>query len=112
MGPRCSCREGPAAGASCGVHSRAFDNELAPSVPISWFSPQDPLIDFRKMLNNESTLREDLVRYFNLGNRHVPTTQDIPNTLTHSSGTSVMFTPFNYSDRLVAGMDRALASTT
>ena len=55
------------------------------------------------MLNNESTLQEDLVIYFNLDNRHVPTTQDIPNTLTHSSGTSVMFTPFNYSDRDISG---------
>src|ERR1700722_4527246 len=98
MGPRCSCREGLAAGPSCGVHGRAFDNELAPSVPISWFSPQDPLIDFRKMLSNESTL-QDLAIYFNLGNRHVPTAQDIPNTLIHTSGSSVMFTPFNYSDR-------------
>jgi primary-amine oxidase len=32
------------------------DNKLTPSVPISWFSPQDPLIDFKKMLNSESTL--------------------------------------------------------
>jgi hypothetical protein len=55
------------------------------------------------MLNNESTLREDLVIYFNLGNHHVPTTQDIPNTLMHTSGSSVMFTPFNYFDRDISG---------
>lgn len=63
---------------------RHHDNKLAPSVPISWFSPQDPLIDFRKILNNESKLQEDLVIYFNLGNHHAPTTQDIPNTLIHT----------------------------
>jgi primary-amine oxidase len=82
---------------------RHHNNELASSVPMSWFSPEDPLIDFSKMLNNESTIQEDLVVYFNLGNHHVPTTQDIPNTLMHTSGSSVMFTPFNYFDREISG---------
>ena len=82
---------------------RHHDNELASSAPMSWYSPQEPLIDFSKMLNNESTIQQDLVVYFNLGNHHVPTTQDIPNTLMHTTGSSVMFTPFNYFDRDISG---------
>jgi primary-amine oxidase len=41
---------------------------------------------------------EDLVLYFNLGGHHVPSSQDVPNTLMHTSASSVMFMPFNYFD--------------
>jgi hypothetical protein len=39
------------------------------------------------------------VIYFNLGSHHVPHAGDIPNTLMHTSASSVMFTPFNFHDR-------------
>jgi hypothetical protein len=39
------------------------------------------------------------VVYFNLGMHHVPHSGDIPNTLMHTSSSSVMFTPFNFHDR-------------
>ena len=39
------------------------------------------------------------VIYFNLGSHHVPHSGDIPNTLMHTSASSVMFTPFNFHDR-------------
>jgi primary-amine oxidase len=39
------------------------------------------------------------VLYFNLGSHHVPHSGDIPNTLMHTSASSVMFTPFNFHDR-------------
>jgi hypothetical protein len=39
------------------------------------------------------------VIYFNLGGHHVPHSGDIPNTLMHTSASSVMFTPFNFHDR-------------
>jgi primary-amine oxidase len=39
------------------------------------------------------------VVYFNLGSHHVPHSGDIPNTLMHTSASSVMFTPFNFHDR-------------
>ena len=41
-----------------------------------------------------------LVIYFNLGTHHAPTTQDIPNTLIHTSGSGVMF---GYSDSDISG---------
>jgi primary-amine oxidase len=34
-----------------------------------------------------------------LGSHHVPHSGDIPNTLMHTSASSVMFTPFNFHDR-------------
>jgi len=39
------------------------------------------------------------VIYFNLGSHHIPHSGDIPNTLMHTSASSVMFTPFNFHDR-------------
>ena len=36
------------------------------------------------------------VIWFNLGNHHVPHTEDIPNTVTTNSASSVIFTPWNY----------------
>jgi primary-amine oxidase len=39
------------------------------------------------------------VIYFNLGSHHIPHAGDIPNTLMHTSASSVMFTPFNFHDR-------------
>ena len=52
---------------------RRHDDEIASSVPESSFSPEDPRIDFNRMLNDEFTIQEDLVVYFNLGNHYVPT---------------------------------------
>jgi primary-amine oxidase len=42
---------------------------------------------------------DDRVVFFNLGTHHVPHSGDIPNTLMHTSASSVMFTPFNFHDR-------------
>jgi primary-amine oxidase len=39
------------------------------------------------------------VIFFNLGMHHVPHSGDIPNTLMHTSSSSVMFTPFNFHNR-------------
>jgi primary-amine oxidase len=41
----------------------------------------------------------DLVVYFNVGAHHLPHSGDIPNTLMHTSATSVMFIPHNFNDR-------------
>lgn len=89
-----------------------------PSSAHHWntLDPLDPLVDFAKMANNESLLTAtvrgeeeevkeaeqeigtDLVIYFNLGGHHVPSSQDVPNTLMHTSASSVLFMPFNYFD--------------
>jgi len=39
------------------------------------------------------------VVYFNLGTHHVPHSGDVPNTLMHTSASSVMFIPHNFHDR-------------
>ena len=39
------------------------------------------------------------VIWFNLGSHHVPHSGDIPNTLQHTSASSIMFTPYNFHDR-------------
>ena len=39
------------------------------------------------------------VIWFNLGNHHVPRSGDLPNTLQHTSASSVWFMPYNFHDR-------------
>ena len=79
--------------------TRQHDIEPSSSSPYSYLTPTDPLIDFSKFLDAEDTVQQDLVVYFNLGNHHVPNAGDVPNTLEHVSGSSVMFVPFNFADR-------------
>lgn len=86
---------------------RRKDSEPRSADPLNYFTPHDPLIDFNKMANHEtlehsapaSLYDGDLVVYFNLGGHHIPTSQDIPNTLMHTSASSVMFIPHNFNER-------------
>lgn len=83
------------------------DTEPRSADPLNYFSPKDPIIDFAKMANHESLEHStpdtdydgDLVVYFNLGAHHIPHSGDIPNTLMHTSASSVMFVPHNFMDR-------------
>ena len=94
------------------------DNEPAAAHEFNYLCPLDPIVDFAKMADNE-TLRgrdedegeedvggEDLVLYFNLGGHHVPHSSDIPNTLMHTSASSVLLSPFNYFDEDVSKYSR------
>ncbi|KAI1611348.1 copper amine oxidase [Exophiala viscosa] len=74
------------------------DNEPASAHHLNYLAPLEPLVDFEAMVDGEEIEEEDLVVYFNLGSHHVPSSQDIPNTLMHTSASSVMFVPFNYFD--------------
>lgn len=78
------------------------DSEPSSGHHLNTITPFDPLVDFEKMVDGEDTEEEDLVVYFNLGGHHVPTSQDIPNTLMHTSASSVLFMPFNYFDHDVS----------
>ncbi|KAK3071898.1 hypothetical protein LTR53_007816 [Teratosphaeriaceae sp. CCFEE 6253] len=83
---------------------RRKDTEPRSADPLNYFAPHDPIIDFTKMADGEDlTIGDgydgDLVVYFNLGAHHVPHSGDIPNTLMHTSATSVMFVPHNFADR-------------
>ncbi|KAK4544002.1 hypothetical protein LTR36_004776 [Oleoguttula mirabilis] len=83
------------------------DTEPRSADPLNFFAPHDPIIDFTKMADGESlehttsdtSYDGDLVLYFNVGAHHVPTSQDVPNTLMHTSASSVMFVPHNFADR-------------
>lgn len=77
---------------------RTHDHEPAGAHENNYISANNPLIDFGKMVDGESIENEDLVVFFNLGGHHVPSSQDIPNTLMHTSASSVMFVPFNFFD--------------
>ena len=84
---------------------RNKEDEPRSADPLNYFAPLDPLIDFNKMANHESLLHGedssydgDLVVYFNLGAHHLPHSGDLPNTLMHTSATSVMFVPHNFGD--------------
>jgi primary-amine oxidase len=71
---------------------------------LNALEPLSPLVDFARMADGEAidAQGEDLVLYFNLGGHHVPSSQDVPNTLMHTSASSVMFVPFNYFDEDVS----------
>ena len=83
------------------------DTEPRSADPLNYFSPHDPIINFAEMADHESLEHGapdtdydgDLVIYFNVGAHHVPHSGDIPNTLMHTSASSVMFVPHNFNDR-------------
>ncbi|CZR64645.1 related to copper amine oxidase [Phialocephala subalpina] len=75
------------------------DTEPRSSSPLNALTPLDPIVDFGKYVDDEDIMQEDLVIWFNLGTHHIPHAGDIPNTLMHTSSSSVMFTPFNFHDR-------------
>ncbi|KAK4970550.1 hypothetical protein LTR66_011535 [Elasticomyces elasticus] len=82
---------------------RRKDTEPRSADPLNFLEPLDPLVDFERMADGESLAQEhfdgDLVLFFNLGAHHVPHSGDIPNTLMHTSASSVMFVPHNFHDR-------------
>lgn len=78
---------------------RQKDTEPRSSTALNYLEPRDPLVDFSRFVDGESVKNEDLVIYFNLGSHHIPHSGDIPNTLMHTSASSVMFTPFNFNER-------------
>lgn len=86
---------------------RQKDTEPRSADPLNYMAPIDPIINFNDMADGESlehgapdtTYDGDLVVYFNLGSHHIPHSGDVPNTLMHTSGSSVMFVPHNFHDR-------------
>ncbi|PYI28105.1 copper amine oxidase [Aspergillus indologenus CBS 114.80] len=75
------------------------DDEERSASPRNAFNTDRPMVDFSQYLNGEHIEQQDLVIWFNLGNHHVPHSGDIPNTLQHTSASSVIFSPFNFHDR-------------
>lgn len=82
------------------------DEERACADPLNWFSPLSPVLDFSDLADDEPLDTgeggEDVVLYFNLGAHHVPHSSDLPNTLMHTSASSVAFVPHNFFDRDVS----------
>lgn len=81
---------------------RHKDNEPRGADPLNYIDGNHPLIDFSNIADAESLEdgeENDLVIYFNVGSHHVPHSGDVPNTLMHTSASSVMFIPHNFADR-------------
>lgn len=83
---------------------RRKDEEPRAADPLSFLDTLNPLVDFGGIADGEDLERGDeydgdLVVYFNVGSHHVPHSGDIPNTLMHTSASSVMFVPHNFADR-------------
>lgn len=83
---------------------RQKDEEPRAADPLNYIDAHHPIIDFTKLVDAESLEEDDeydgdLVVYFNVGSHHVPHSGDIPNTLMHTSASSVMFVPHNFADR-------------
>lgn len=83
---------------------RQKDEEPRAADPLNYIDAHHPIIDFTKLVNAESLKQDDeydgdLVLYFNVGSHHIPHSGDIPNTLMHTSASSVMFVPHNFADR-------------
>lgn len=91
---------------------RRKDEEPRGADPLNYLDARDPLVDFSLLADGESLLASndgveaeqsdydgDLVLYVNVGSHHVPHSGDIPNTLMHTSASSVLFTPHNFADR-------------
>ncbi|KAJ3331836.1 hypothetical protein HDU76_002084 [Blyttiomyces sp. JEL0837] len=74
------------------------DTELSSSCTWNQNLPLAPLVDFDKFIDGENIEKEDLVLWINLGMHHVPRAEDVPNTVTTSSRSSFILTPFNYHD--------------
>ncbi|PPJ55478.1 hypothetical protein CBER1_08020 [Cercospora berteroae] len=55
----------------------------------------NPPIDFASFLDGENLDQVDLVLWVNLGMHHVPTTGDLPNTVTTNGHSSIRLTPHN-----------------
>ncbi|KAJ3101106.1 hypothetical protein HDU97_001631 [Phlyctochytrium planicorne] len=64
--------------------------------------PVRPPVEFDKFINGESIVQEDIVAWVNLGNHHIPRAEDAPVTLTSSSRSSIILTPFNYFDEMAS----------
>ena len=89
------------------------DSEPMGAHYLNYLSPHKPLVDFEDLADGEALNPhidgdesegegDDLVVYFNLGGHHVPSSSDIPNTLMHTSASSVVLSPFNYFDEDVS----------
>lgn len=98
---------------------RHKDTEPRGADPLNYLDPLSPLLNFTKIADGESLERGpggageegeeeeeeedgydgDLVLYVNVGSHHVPHSGDVPNTLMHTSASSVMFLPHNFADR-------------
>lgn len=72
------------------------DTEPRLAAAANNMDPGNPLVNFAKFFNSESTKQEDIILWFNLGMHHVPHSGDLPNTVMSTAQSSVMLTPHNY----------------
>jgi primary-amine oxidase len=81
------------------VHvTRRKDSEPRSSNPYQNQDTHRPPVDFRAFFDSEGLDQQDVVLWVNLGMHHVPTTADLPNTVTTTAHAGVKFVPSNYFD--------------
>ncbi|CAK1365442.1 unnamed protein product [Cercospora beticola] len=86
------------------VHVTAqHDSEPRSAHFLNAFDVYNPPVDFEEFFNGEPLEQNDLVVWFNLGMHHIPTTSDLPNTLTSVGRSSIKFLPH---DLFSAGQSR------
>lgn len=71
--------------------------ETSSSLYALWDSI-DPIVDFKKYINNDSIIDEDLIAWITLGFRHIPQMENVPSTITLGTRSSFLLTPFNFFD--------------
>ncbi|KAJ3094447.1 hypothetical protein HDU97_008044 [Phlyctochytrium planicorne] len=82
--------------------TRRKEEEQSVSETFNQNLPGKPVVDFDDFLNGESIVQEDIVAWVNLGNHHVPRSEDAPVTLTSASRSSIILTPFHYFDEMAS----------
>jgi len=79
------------------VHvTRRKDSEPRASNPYQNQDVHHPPVNFAKFLDGESLDQTDVVVWVNLGMHHVPTTGDLPNTVTSTAHAGLRLVPSNY----------------
>ena len=95
------------------VHiTRRKDTEPRVSNPYQNQDVHSPPVDFSRFLDGESLDQTDLVLWVNVGMHHVPTSADLPNTVTTSAHAGVRFVPTNYFDGDVSRRSRNVVRVT
>ncbi|XP_046342809.1 amiloride-sensitive amine oxidase [copper-containing]-like [Haliotis rufescens] len=79
--------------------TRFQDVEETSSSIYAQNDPFDPVVDFRRFLDNdEPIVDEDLVLWLTAGVHHIPHAEDVPSTTTTGNQYSIFLRPYNYFD--------------
>ncbi|RPA74463.1 amine oxidase catalytic domain-containing protein [Ascobolus immersus RN42] len=72
------------------------ETERSSANPRNGLDTDNVMQDFSKFFNGESLDQEDVVVWFNLGMHHMPTSQDLPNTVMTTAHSAMFLEPINF----------------